>query len=219
MYNIQHPIKIAYALYVSISIISFLFYSTFLVVPASAIYRRPALEFYAKYNVCYYLFNIIFSSLLFSRVHEAYCASSVIILLLASIIQPLVLFRVLQIDSGFWQGLDSNPTGNNPNPLSEVWDSVGLDTATSMGEKLEQFGRTSSRLPVLHYGLLEFDSTMGYVAGGFSRVYFGNIKERYPNLKNKQNIKNILNRINKNKNEDENKKVALKIVSAYITSE
>lgn len=48
-----------------------------------------------------------------------------------------------------------------------------------MGQKLADIESSgfSRRLPIIHFGLIELDEHLGYVAGGLSRVYFGNIKK------------------------------------------
>jgi hypothetical protein len=50
-----------------------------------------------------------------------------------------------------------------------------VKTAETMAERLEHFG-SEKRLPILHFGLLDFDTNNQFVAGGFSRVYFGKFK-------------------------------------------
>ncbi len=162
-----------FAIYLTYSSILLAFYLAFLVVPNTLLYRRSAMEFYAKFNVVFYIFQIIVCSLLFYDVTDVVCAGSVIVFILVAFVQPLVLFRCLQIDSQYWQGLKPE----KGNPLAEVWDHVDLATAQSMAENLENISSNSQKspLPVLHYGLLDFDENEHFVAGGFSRVYFGRL--------------------------------------------
>jgi hypothetical protein len=164
---------VAYSIFLTYDMVLLCFYTTFLVVPIDHLYRRPALIFYARFNVVYYALNAISGSLVFQKVTEAVCPCSAIVFVFVAIIQPVVIFKTLQIDSQYWQGLTF---GGDNNPLSDVWDHVGLDTAKSMAEDLETFGHSSVSLPILHFGLIHFDSGGDYVAGGFSRVYFGTLR-------------------------------------------
>ena len=45
-----------------------------------------------------------------------------------------------------------------------------------MGKQLSDMEQSSRRLPVIHFGLLDLDEHLGYVAGGLSRVYFGRLR-------------------------------------------
>jgi hypothetical protein len=163
-----------FTIYLTYSAVLLAFYLAFLVLPSTILYRRSAMEFYAKFNVIFYSFSIIVCSLLYHNVTDVVCTGSVLIFILVAFVQPLVLFRCLQIDSQYWQGL--KPDKNNP--LAEVWDHVDLATAQSMAENLENLASNSQKspLPVLHYGLLDFDENEHFVAGGFSRVYFGKLR-------------------------------------------
>jgi hypothetical protein len=57
-----------------------------------------------------------------------------------------------------------------------------MDTITAMGQKLADIESSSGsgktrKLPIIHFGFIELDEHLGYVAGGLSRVYFGKIKK------------------------------------------
>ena len=59
-----------------------------------------------------------------------------------------------------------------------------METATSMACNLTTIERVSTRkFPIFHFGLIKFEKRMAYVAGGFSRVYFGYIATRKVALK------------------------------------
>jgi hypothetical protein len=62
------------------------------------------------------------------------------------------------------------------NPLAGVWD-LHVDTAAEMGKQLSEMEQHTRKLPIIHYGLIELDQHLGYVAGGLSRVYFGRIRK------------------------------------------
>jgi hypothetical protein len=172
-YGFKTDANNAYAVYISYQIILLVFYGSFVVLPVDKLFRRSAMNFYAKFNVAYYTVFILFGTLLYEQRFNAVCAGSIIIFILVSFLQPIAIFRTLQIDSQYWQGLSPNPS----NPLSEVWDHVDVGTAQSMAESLETFNRRSDRLPIIHFGLLDFDSK-DFIAGGFYRVYFGTMKEK-----------------------------------------
>jgi hypothetical protein len=158
----------AFALFLTYQAILFAFYALFLIVPSRYLYRRPALEFYAKFNCVLYATMLIVGSLVDAEITDAVCPGAVFIFVEVAFLQPLALFRTFQIDSQYWQGL--NP--GKGNPLADVWDHVDVRTAETMAERLEHFN-TVDRLPVVHFGLLDFDTNNQFVAGGFSRVYFG----------------------------------------------
>jgi hypothetical protein len=64
------------------------------------------------------------------------------------------------------------------NPLAGVWD-LEIDTIITMGQKLADIEASVSprKLPIIHFGFIQLDEHLGYVAGGLSRVYFGKIKK------------------------------------------
>eukprot|EP01038_Epipyxis_sp_PR26KG_P012169 gene12169-16296_t len=161
--------KTAYSLYAFYSALIILFYLVAMVTPIEYINKRPAFYFYAKYNILVQLFYLFAVTLIFKKIYGSLCPSTIIILLLESIVQPVIIYITLQIDSQYWQGLYKN----DANPVSEVWDHVGLDTASTIAENLDTFERSSIRVPIVHFGLLSFDNRFEFVAGGFSRVYFG----------------------------------------------
>lgn len=53
-----------------------------------------------------------------------------------------------------------------------------------MSEVLTSYERDKkSKLSLLHFGLITIDENVGFVSGGFSRVYFGNYKHERVALK------------------------------------
>lgn len=165
----------AYGLFLALNVCVLLFYAVILFSPPTIIYRRPALDYYCIFNIVFYSFYIICISLLDGNVTDAVCPASVIAFILIAFIQPFVIFRTLQMDSQYWQGLKPD----KGNPLAEVWDHIDIATAESMAESLEQFSAdriAAKDLPIFHFGLLDFDQDEHFVAGGFSRVYFGRCK-------------------------------------------
>lgn len=155
----------------------FYFYLILLLIPSSIVYRRKAFNFYAKFNVFNYFINILFINIIYAGNFEAVCAFSYIIFIISSFGQPLALYQTLKIDSQYWQGLIPDPG----NPLASVWDHLDIGTAQEMANALE-ISKNSS-LPVIPYGYIDFDSNTNFVAGGYSRVYFGLYKKREIALK------------------------------------
>jgi hypothetical protein len=86
---------IAYLLY---SILVLIFYSIFLLIPVRILYCRPALSFYARFNVLYQIFFIIVVSLVYASVDSFVCVDGVLALVFVAILQPIIIFRTLQID-------------------------------------------------------------------------------------------------------------------------
>eukprot|EP01035_Chromulina_nebulosa_P017916 gene17916-23536_t len=91
---------------------------------------------------------------------------------IAAIVQPIIVWITLKHDSQYWQGLSPD----KGNPLAEVWDQLDIATATSIGDILTTYEDQRKHVPFLHFGLITLDKNVGFVAGGFSRVYFGKIK-------------------------------------------
>jgi len=150
-----------------------IFYSAYAFLPPSILYHRPALTFYARFNVLSYIVVILFASLYYKGENNVICPGSIIAFIFAAFLQPLAIYKTLQIDSQYWQGLSPEPG----NPLTEVWDHLGIETASSLAENMETFGRYNTKLPILHFGLMNFDQDLKFVAGGFSRVYFGTLRD------------------------------------------
>lgn len=161
-----------YGLFITYEVILLVFYATYAFVPSKFLYHRPALTFYARFNTLLTLIVILFATLYYKEVYAIVCPGSVIAFIFASFLQPLAIYKTLQIDSQYWQGLSPEPG----NPLTEVWDHLGIETAACMAENLERFGRVNRKLPILHFGLMTFDTDLQFVAGGFSRVYFGSLR-------------------------------------------
>lgn len=146
------------------------FYLWFAFVPPEITYHRPALKFYARFYLCSYTMNLVIGICLYERVYDAVCPSSVLLYVVAAFLQPLAIFRTLQYDSQYWQGLRPN----DGNPVAEAFDHLGLDTADSMAASLSNFAQDRMGLPIIHFGHLKIKND--FVAGGFSRVYFGTYK-------------------------------------------
>lgn len=176
----QRGSLIWYTIYVSYFSILAIFYLGLVILPNSTIYRRPALINYSAFNFVISILWIILASIYEfdkSNISESSCVSTIIGLIFKSILQPLVVWRTLQKDSQYWQGLSPD----KDNPLAGVWDHVDIATATCMGDGLtdceENAGsRGKSNVPrLIHFGQIKLDKNNSFVAGGFSRVYFGEL--------------------------------------------
>lgn len=178
-YGFSQNTDTAFTMFLSYESSLFAFYLFFLLSPVSWVYRRDALTFYAAFNVAYYLMFVILGSLLYHKVLDAVCPGSALVFVFVGFLQPLALFRTLQIDSRYWQGLTPDPR----NPMSTVWDHVDIQTAQSMAENLENVRSNNRKLPILHFGLLDIEQDNKFVPGGFSRVYFGHFRKQKVALK------------------------------------
>lgn len=173
-FGISYDLDRGYALFVFFTMIMVIFYGVNIFVPTTILYRRSAMIFFSIFSCIYYLSQIFFATILYKNVKDIICACSVIDFIGVAFVQPLVIYRTLQIDSEYWQGL--NPEKGNP--LAEVWDHVDVETAQTMADNIEQINRSKNKLPILHFGLLHFNSGDTFVAGGFSRVYFGTLYDQ-----------------------------------------
>lgn len=162
-----------------------IFYLVLLFVPMELLYchkqsppRRPALLFYAGWNVVYLIALFIEAILTKMKYDIARCVSGMLIVILISFVQPVVIFRTLQIDSRYWQGIT-----NEKNPLREIWEKVDFQTAASMGGLLSNIEDGSSKtFPYLHFGLFKLEESF-FISGGFSRVYFADYRKEKVALK------------------------------------
>lgn len=168
-----------YSVFVVYAFILLFFYLAILLIPKNVLYRRPALDFYAVFNVAIQLLWILIATLVHFVDKFIICGASVLALLVMGFCQPMIIWLTLQRDSQYWQGLCPDPR----NPLSEVWDQVDIATATTMGEGLTEYEGRARTVPLLHFGLITLEENIGYVAGGFSRVYFGKLKGQKVALK------------------------------------
>jgi hypothetical protein len=166
-----------YSIFLSYDVVLLAFYTVLFVTPDKYIYRREALRFYAGFNIIYYSLFILVGTLLYEKVMDSVCAGSILVFIFVGFLQPIVLFKTLQIDSQYWQGLKPDPR----NPMLSVWDHVDISTAQSMAENMDTV--TTLNLPVLHFGLLEIEKTDQFIPGGFSRVYFGSLRNEKVALK------------------------------------
>jgi len=152
-----------------------LFYGVLAVSPLDKLYRRPACIFYARFMVGYvallFVVGVLMNGTDWNFV-ALNCSCSMSLFVFSGIIQPIITFKTLQLDSQYWQGLCSDEN----NPLKEIWDQIDLETAATMASNMASIERSKTRkFPLLHFGLIRFEKRMEYVAGGFSRVYFGHI--------------------------------------------
>eukprot|EP01039_Chlorochromonas_danica_P004655 gene4655-5098_t len=175
-FNLDNGLDQVYALAMTYFSILLLFYAAFVVLPERFLHRRSALVFYAQCSAAYYSVSMIFLSVAYYKNRSIICPASIVSFVYVAFLQPWVLFHTLQLDSQYWQGLRPDP--RQKHPLGEVWDHLDLETAQTMAEQAEVVSRRSAKhpLPVLPYGLLDFNTDQQFVAGGFSRVYFGRLK-------------------------------------------
>jgi hypothetical protein len=152
------------------------FYGCLACLPSTYLYRRPSLLYYSTFNLVYNAFLLISAGLVAGGQNWAICPLTILGLVFIAVLQPFVIFRTLQMDSQYWQGRCINP-------LSDIWDEIDLSTATSMAAGLYDMERSSGHLPILHFGMISLDSSLGYVAGGYSRVYFGKFQGKRVALK------------------------------------
>eukprot|EP00601_Ochromonadales_sp_CCMP2298_P000303 CAMPEP_0173174692 /NCGR_PEP_ID=MMETSP1141-20130122/3490_1 /TAXON_ID=483371 /ORGANISM="non described non described, Strain CCMP2298" /LENGTH=413 /DNA_ID=CAMNT_0014096837 /DNA_START=99 /DNA_END=1337 /DNA_ORIENTATION=- len=168
---------LAYALFAAYETALLLFYTLYSFVPPKYLHHRPALTFYARFQVLTYIAVLVFVSLYHADFSSVVCPGSAVAFIFQALLQPLAIYKTLLIDSQYWQGL--GPEAGNP--LTETWDSLEMGTAATLAENLEAFDR--SKLPILHFGLIQFDTDLKYVPGGFSRVYFGQVRRERVALK------------------------------------
>jgi hypothetical protein len=89
---------------------------------------------------------VIAAILVYARQYWSVCSSSVFALIIVSILQPVVIFKTLQLDSQYWQGrttyqgvmgwLINRLTGTDETTAAKafggIWDQVDMSTAASI---------------------------------------------------------------------------------------
>lgn len=140
-----------------------------ILVPVSIFYRRPAMLPYTTVQAVYYGIWLISVTMVYFGVDVGYCFGATNYILFDGILKPMVIFYTLSVDSQYWQGI-----GVAENPLTGAWE-IDMSIADTMS-KVDS--RQGSSVPFIHFGLIELTKDMGFVAGGFSRVYFGQYKQQ-----------------------------------------
>jgi serine/threonine protein kinase len=138
-------------------------------VPVQHFYRRPAMLAYTTVQAGYYGLWLVSVVTVYLGQDVGYCLGASNYILFDGILKPMVIFYTLSIDSQYWQGI-----GVDANPLTGAWD-IDMSTADTIS-KVDS--RSRSGVPFIHFGLIELTKDMGFVAGGFSRVYFGHYKKQ-----------------------------------------
>lgn len=152
---------LTYALVLSV------FYGLYaLLPPTDRMYYRPAMTFYARSSAAFYAVLAILVSVFFLDSSGSQCGVSAVLFVITSFIRPFVLYHVLVMDSQYWQGL----CPAKGNPLSEVWDRLGVQTAITLAGDLDAFRQTHRRLPIFHFGLIQMDKDLTFVSGNLSRI-------------------------------------------------
>lgn len=166
---------LAVGLFLCYLVLLLLFYGSLAISPLASLYRRPACIFYARFMTVYTILLFLVVLLMngtnwdFMSIN---CSCSMVLFVFGGLLQPMITFKTLQLDSQYWQGLCSDDN----NPLKEIWDVIDLETAATMASNMASIEHSKTRrFPLLHFGLIRFEKRMEYVAGGFSRVYFGHI--------------------------------------------
>jgi hypothetical protein len=170
----------AYTIFVIYNAVLLCFYLCILLIPNDILYKRPAATPYAIFNIILVLFWILMASVIRYDQMSDICGFSIAGLILIALIQPLAVWFTLMRDSQYWQGL----CPDKGNPLSTVWDQIDVKTALGMSDVLTSYERDKkSKLKLLHFGLISLDNQVGFIAGGFSRVYFGQLRNEAVALK------------------------------------
>lgn len=159
------------------------FYSFLYLAPIEWLYRRPAAYFYAGWNIAFHIFWLLVIVIFYgisgddtisiSDLNKCLCTFTALAILLIVFVQPVVFYHTLKIDSQYWQGF----LVDEGNPTFDLWLLNDADTAQSMATGVGEFERTFHRsVPLLHFGMIQIDESKGFISGGFSRVYFGELK-------------------------------------------
>ena len=64
------------------------------------------------------------------------------------------------------------------NPMCDVWGVVDLEVVSAMQTVATSQSLENILVPVIPFGKINFDYNIGFIRGGFSRVYFGSYMQR-----------------------------------------
>lgn len=177
---------IQYGMFIFYCILLLIFYMGLTILPMETLYRRPAMKRYSSFNIILQLFWIMSSTIIEFTSNDAQCAITIVGIILIGFAQVIIVWYTLLLDSQYWQGL--KPDDNNP--FAKVWDQLDIDTASAIGEISINHSMTTTntntnatsdkkaKISFLHFGLIEIDQNIGYISGGFSRVYFGTLRKK-----------------------------------------
>jgi serine/threonine protein kinase len=143
-----------------------------LVIPKDYMYGRPPMKVYSGLMCVYHSLYLSFIVLIRNDNNSGYCVAVTVYILFDCILKPFVVVSALSVDSAYWQGTDS------AHPLAGIW-TVGVDIASSIAA----VDNRQLTVPFIHFGLIQLDKDVGFVAGGFSRVYFGKVRDAKVALK------------------------------------
>jgi len=151
-----------YGLGLTYALVLLFFYGLYALLPPSGrMYYRPAMTFYARSSTAFYTVLAMLVSVFFFDSESSQCGVSAVLFIITTFIRPFVLYHVLVMDSQYWQGL----CPAKGNPLSEVWDRLGVQTAITLAGDLDALRQTNRRLPIFHFGLIQMDEDLTFVAG------------------------------------------------------
>lgn len=117
------------------------------------------MRLYARFYICLITVLIIVMLLLLKLDNNnthLICISEIVLLLL-DLIQPFVMFRALQQDSLYWQGLyDRTPNAIN-SPLLGIWD-LGRETIGMVTESITDLEQKIVK--IIPYGAITLDTRL-----------------------------------------------------------
>ena len=181
-----------------------LFYLALYIAPQEQLFRRPAALFYSK---CWLFYRGFFLFLYFilAVTHTEYlgnCGYIILSLFVFAIIQPLIMYKTLLLDSWWWQGVDiiatgtnntstttnnsnnNNTTGTNNRAATAVENSefdirypligseYSLQSAQALANTVDNM-RVKGNVTMLNFACIKLDSNKTLGAGSFSKVYKG----------------------------------------------
>jgi serine/threonine protein kinase len=163
-----------YRIFLALNLFFAALYASPLLIPQRFFYRRPAMTTYSIMQLVYYMLYLTFTTMIYMREASGYCLCASVFILFDCIIRPITLYRSLSIDSQYWQGGD----GKDHLSIIGPW-SLNAETANAIAGV---HSRTQG-VHFVHFGHISLSKGVGFVAGGFSRVYFGKYKNRKIALK------------------------------------
>lgn len=165
------------------------FYAILWFAPAENLYRRPAAIYYSKFWGPYRLLAILINILFFFNATEMFgsCGYLFLQLFLFAILQPLICYWSLLIDSRWWQGIVDNEDdyhirSNRIHSYEQIRTPLlgadfSLTTAQSLANTMDTM-HVYGQVKMLNFACIKINFQHYLGGGSFSKVYQGSYHKK-----------------------------------------
>jgi hypothetical protein len=157
----------------------FLFYLALWKAPFQHLYRRPAAIFYSKFWAVYRFLAVIINFLVYFKETDdaSACGYIFVNLVLFAVIQPIICYWTLLLDSRWWQGIEVSPNRARTESYENIrapliGSDFSLTTAHALADTMDRI-RVQGQVKMLNFACIKIDFRAHLGAGSFSKVYKG----------------------------------------------